>query len=86
MPNGKPGDHPYTDIVHHGRDVYSKRAAALVREIAALIDDKGQNQLADLLFHEYNEYDKPDVAKLERVLTSMRDEAKRIAKERGFEV
>jgi hypothetical protein len=36
MPNGKPGDHPYTDIVIHGRDVY-------------LSDDKTQRKLADLL-------------------------------------
>jgi hypothetical protein len=43
MPNGKPGDHPYTDIVIHGRDVY-------------LSDDKTQRKLADLLFSEYNEF------------------------------
>lgn len=36
MPNGKPGDHPLTDILVYGRDVYSARVAALVREIAAI--------------------------------------------------
>jgi len=86
MPNGKPGDHPYTDITIHGRDVYSKRAAALVREIASLVDEKTRRQLADLLYSEYNEFLKPDVAKLERVLTEMRDNAKRDARNRGFEM
>jgi hypothetical protein len=30
MPNGKIGDHPYTDIVHHGLDTYSPVAAAFL--------------------------------------------------------
>lgn len=86
MPNGKPGDHPYTDIVTHGRDVYSPRAASLVREIATLSDDKAHRKLADLLYSEYNEFDHPDVPKLEIVLAEMRDTALRDARERGFEV
>ena len=86
MPNGKPGDHPYTDIVVHRRNVYSKLAADLVREIASLVDEKSRRQLADLLFSEYNEFEKPDVGKLERVLTIMRDKAKGDTKNRGFEV
>ena len=79
MPNGKPGDHPYTDIVIHGRDVYSPRAAALIREIAGLVDDKARRKLADMLFLEYNDFGTPDLAKLEQVLTEMRDQAKRAA-------
>jgi len=86
MPNGKPGDHPYTDIVIHGRDVYSPHAANLVREIAKLSDDKARRKLADLLYSEYNEFDRPDVRKLETVLTEMRDTALRDARERGFDV
>lgn len=39
MPNGKPGDHPLTDILVHGRRVYSEAADALVREIASLGGD-----------------------------------------------
>lgn len=38
MPNGKPGDHPLTDIIIYGRRVYSERADALVREIVELGD------------------------------------------------
>ncbi len=86
MPNGKPGDHPYTDIMVHRHNVYSKLAAELVREIASLVDEKGRGQLADLLYSEYNEFEKPDIGKLERVLTEMRDKAKSDAKDRGFEV
>jgi hypothetical protein len=85
MPNGKPGDHPYTDIMIHGREVYSPRADALVREIAALADERTRRELADCLLTQFNEYDKPDVQKLERLLTQMRDRLKREARERGFE-
>jgi len=79
MPNGKPGDHPYTDIVIHGRDIYSARAAALIREIAGLVDDKARRKLADMLFLEYNDFGAPGVAKLEQVLTEMRDRARAAA-------
>jgi S-adenosylmethionine hydrolase len=84
MPNGKPGDHPYTDIITHGRDVYSPRAASLVREIARLSDDKTQRGLADLLYFEYNEFGNPVVSKLETVLVKMRDKALQDARERRF--
>ena len=86
MPNGKPGDHPFTDIVNYRRDAYSARAASLIREIDKLADEKTRSELADMLFHEYNEYSGPDVKKLERVLTEMRDRLLMEARERGFEV
>jgi hypothetical protein len=86
MPNGKPGDHPYTDIVLHRQDIYSPRAASLVREIAKLTDDRGRDQLANLLITEYDTFSRPDVAKLERVLTEMRDRLLKAVRERGFEV
>jgi len=85
MPNGKIGDHPYTDIMIHGRRVYSATADALVREIAALADDRTRRELADRLYSEFNEYSNPDVDKLERELTEMRDRLKTEARERGFE-
>ena len=86
MPNGKIGDHPFTDIVIHGRDVYSPVADALVREIASLADDKTRRELEDLLFSKYNEYSRPNVAQLERVLTELRDRLLNEAHGRGFEV
>ncbi len=85
MPNGKPGDHPYTDVVLHGRDVYSKRADELVREIASLVGDRERRALADMLFLQYNEFEKPDVERLERVLIEMRDKARSDARARGYE-
>ena len=76
MPNGKPGDHPITDILVHKRRVYSERADSLVREIAAL---GGEDEISDMLLSEYNEYSNPDVPKLERILTEIRDRRKREA-------
>jgi hypothetical protein len=83
MPNGTIGDHPYTDIVHHGRRVYSPTADALVLEIHNL---GGGERIADMLLSEFNELLKPDVPRLERILTSIRDELVAQARERGWEV
>jgi hypothetical protein len=33
MPNGKPGDHPLTDIVVHGMEVFGTPCDELIREI-----------------------------------------------------
>jgi predicted house-cleaning noncanonical NTP pyrophosphatase (MazG superfamily) len=49
MPNGKIGDHPYTDIVVHDREIYSALARSLVREIASVADEKTRRELADML-------------------------------------
>ena len=76
MPNGKPYDHPFTDILIHGRRVYSETADTLVREIAAIASREEQDRLAEMLFQEYNELEKPDVRKLEKVLREMRDRIK----------
>jgi hypothetical protein len=86
VPNGKIGDHPLTDILVHGRDVYGPRISALVREIAALADEKTRRELGDRLFSQYNEYSKPNVAELERELVDLRDNLQRTARDRGYEV
>lgn len=85
MPNGRPGDHPYTDIVHHHRLVYSPTADALVREIDGLADERTRTALADRLFGEYNDSLDPDVPALELELTALRDRLLREAAERGFD-
>jgi hypothetical protein len=88
MPNGKLFDHPLTDILFHRQDVYSPRAANLVREIATLADEKTLRELGDLLVTEYNDQ-KADVLKLEEYLTSLRDKLARdawIVASRGTEV
>ena len=34
MPNGKHGDHPFTDILHYGSSEYGEPVDSLVRELA----------------------------------------------------
>ena len=80
MPNGKPGDHPLTDILIHSRRIYSERADSLVREIADL---GGSDQISELLFFEYSDFGNPNIPKLENVLAEMRDRLIQEAKERG---
>ena len=70
MPNGKPGDHPITDIVTHGLAVYSPRADTLIREIVQL---GGEDQLTDTLLAPYDRYRKPNLPRLEGLLTKIRD-------------
>jgi hypothetical protein len=86
MPNGTIGDHPFTDIVSHGKTVYSAKASALVREIVSLADEKTRRELADLLFSKYSVHSSPNVTELERVLTEQRDKLLADAKARGFEI
>jgi hypothetical protein len=50
MPNGKPGDHPYTDIIVHGADSFGTEITALVKEIHALPGfDAYRNEVQNLL-------------------------------------
>ncbi len=37
MPNGKPGDHPLTDLLVHGLEVYGKEVDDLILEISQLL-------------------------------------------------
>jgi hypothetical protein len=82
MPNGKIGDHPITDILVHHRRVYSARADGLIRDIVGL---GGRDLIADLLFSEYNPWDRPDVRRLEGVLAEIHARLVREARERGRE-
>jgi hypothetical protein len=85
MPNGKIGDHPMTDILIHGRVVYSERATDMIRKIVVLADDKTERGLSDRLFFDYNENAGPDVAKLEAELEALLLKLQKNAKKRGFE-
>jgi hypothetical protein len=86
MPNGKPGDHPLSDILNYKTDLYSPLAATLVREIALLADEKTMRALGDLLVREFDPYGRPDVVRLERELNALRDRLRKDARDRGFEV
>ena len=70
MPNGKPGDHPLTDILNHELEVYSAHADKLVREIGNLADENTRRELGDRLYQEYNPYGSPDISKLGGVGTT----------------
>ena len=88
MPNGKPGDHPLTDILIHRIPVFRPRADALVREIVEL---GGTHQLkADFNLLELDPRfpaDQPvDLALLETQLTALRDRLLSDRRERGWEV
>jgi hypothetical protein len=67
MPNGKPGDSPYTDIVIHDRDIYSPEIDDLIREL----DSRGAAiDVHDVL----NEYElAPDEDALERLAADLRE-------------
>ena len=56
MPNGRPGDHPLTDLLKHGREVYGAEADACIREIAAR--SKG-HELDDWWLREIAQEDDP---------------------------
>ena len=40
MPNGRPGDHPLTDIFLHGLEAYGREVDSMLREISALTPDR----------------------------------------------
>ena len=86
MPNGKQGDHPLTDILHHDLEVYSAKADGLVREIVKLADEKGYRELGDRLYRDFNPYMNPDVSSLELELVELRDRLKKEAQLRGFDL
>jgi len=50
MPNGKSGDHPYTDITHHNGMVYGDVIDDLVRDIDTLASRPVKEQLATMLW------------------------------------
>ena len=50
MPNGKPGDHPLTDIFVHKQEVYGKEIDELIKKISILsscgeLDDWWENEI-----------------------------------------
>jgi hypothetical protein len=49
MPNGKPGDHPYTDIVIHNYDLGEPEIAARVRALHLNSGGRVERLVSDLL-------------------------------------
>jgi hypothetical protein len=78
MPNGKPGDHPLTDLLVHGVPVFNPRVDALVREIAGLGGRETLERYADELYRANSRFIRgvahsADLPDLEQRLTETRD-------------
>lgn len=92
MPNGKPGDHPLTDIVVYELEVFGPRADALIREIVGLGGEAELERRFDLLdldpsFAHLRESDAHvDLRELEVRLGELRDELRQDRIARGWEV
>lgn len=54
MPNGRPGDHPLTDITVHKIKTYSRRADSLVRKLHKIVSPTILWELLYLLCREGN--------------------------------
>jgi hypothetical protein len=50
MPNGKPGDHPVTDVIDYERDVFGAEIDELIREVAAVAQMRAFGDLTQLIF------------------------------------
>lgn len=57
----------------------------LVRELVALSDERGRQQLADMLLREYNDFAQPDLEKLGRTLATLHQRLREDGTERGWE-
>jgi hypothetical protein len=77
--NGKPGDHPLTDILVHNLAVFSPEVDALIKEIISLGG-------GDALEARYNLFSPPSMNEFEDGLRHMLFEVKEDAKRRGWEI
>lgn len=50
MPNGRPGDHPYTDIVAHNIDIPNTEIAEIVRQIDNSDNDRARSVAKGILW------------------------------------
>jgi hypothetical protein len=78
MANGKPGDHPVSDILDHGLPVFSKRIDRLVRQIAGYVP---RDRLWDL----FDWFSPPPKREFEAQLEARLAELEADARARGWE-
>jgi hypothetical protein len=90
MANGKPGDHPLTDILVHEMEVFGPAADALIREICELGGEAELESRFNLLSIDPRfprpGRPPPDMASFESRLRRLRDELRADAVRRGWEV
>ena len=79
MPNGKPGDHPLTDIIVHRIPSISPEVDALIWDIHRFGGDK---ELDRIFRHNL----RPDPLRLRANLEPLRDRLRQEAEDRGWEV
>jgi hypothetical protein len=78
VPNGKPGDHPLTDVLVWGDDLpyteypgYTRRISALIREIAAFAGEDAFEPVEGLIWEtKFAPYRQPE---LYEALVELRD-------------
>jgi hypothetical protein len=90
MANGKPGDHPLTDILVHELEVFGPAPDALIREICELGGEAELESRFNLLSIDPRfpraGRSPPDMASFESRLRWLRDELRADAVRRGWEV
>jgi len=79
MPNGKPGDHPFTDIISWKKRSLSEEIDKLITEIVQLGGTKELEQ-------SFNLFSPPPFSQFQRSLEEIRDRLVNEARERGWEV
>jgi hypothetical protein len=89
MPNGKPRDHPLTDILVWKLPTFSPSIDALVVEIVGLAGTREREELGGLLWDAHRPLLPPldsDLEKLEKQLHALRDRLRTQAIEKGWEI
>ena len=87
MPNGKPGDHPITDILNWHQEVFGREADDLIREIVRLGGlDAHERPPLNLLALDPRYSPDVDIPALETKLRTLRDSLRAEAVQRGWEV
>jgi len=76
MPNGKPGDHPLTDILVHKRRVFSRRIDKMIREIDQL---GGRHEILNRMTW----FPQPPLPELERQLSDSLERLRQLRREQG---
>jgi hypothetical protein len=77
MPNGRPGDHPLTDILGYGGSNYPEDINALVKQLALMPGfTSARDRVAKILWEDWSAWQnvKPDFAKVRASLLEVQRE------------
>lgn len=78
MANGRPGDHPLTDVLTHGLPVFTERVDELLREVARLYEQQAWRALHDIV----DKYDPRNESHLEALEAELRAARARLIQQR----